>query len=439
MKKALVAVLSLGLMLSAVGCGSSGGQTDGTSSADKKQVTPANAPQVTLRVAWWGGQARHDYTLKLVEMYEKLHPNVNIEAEYAAFDDYWKKLAPQAASNDLPDVLQMDLSYLSQYGGKGQLEDLSAYTGKGTIDVSSVSESIISSGKLDGKLFALSLGSNAMTTIYDAEALKKAGVSAISPTWTLDDFTQIASKMKAQGMIFDHMRWDQFFPYFLRTQGAHLYNPDGASLGYTDDKMFNDYFKRYQDWYTAGYMRSLDKEAQSKGTPEENPVATGEGYMTFAFSNQFIPIQKAAKKPLQLAAVPGPNGTKGLYMKPSMFFSVSKNSKVKEEAAKFISWFTNDVEANKIIKGERGIPISSKIQDALKPLLTPEETQVFDYVAWAAKNSSAIDPADPTGAAEVSKALKDVQDQILYKKMTVEEGAAKFKKDANAILGKNKK
>ncbi|MDF2668432.1 MAG: YesO [Paenibacillus sp.] len=435
MRKALVAAVSIGLILTAVGCGNKKEEAAGGTSAG---TAPA-AQQVNLRVAWWGGQARHDYTLKLIEMYEKLYPNVNIEAEYAGFDDYWKKLAPQAASNDLPDVIQMDMSYLSQYGGKGQLEDLTPYTTKGAIDVSSVNESIVSSGKLDGKLYALSLGSNAMAAIYDNEALKKAGVASISPTWTWDDFTQIAAKMKGQGLIFDHLRWDQFFPYFLRTQGAHLYNADGAQLGYTDDKLFSDYFKRYQDWYNAGYMRSLDKEAQSKGTPEENPVATGEGYMTIAFSNQFIPIQKAAKKPLMLAAVPGPNGTKGLYMKPSMFFSISKNSKNKEEAAKFINWFTNDIEANKIIKAERGIPISTKVQDALKPLLTPEETQVFDYVAWAAKNSSPIDPADPTGAAEVSKALKDAQDQLLYKKMSIEEAAAKFRKDANAVLIKNKK
>ena len=30
---------------------------------------------------------------------------------------------------------------------------------------------------------------------------------------------------------------------------------------------------------------------------------------------------------------------------------------------------TNDVEANKILLGERGVPISPKIQDAIKPLV----------------------------------------------------------------------
>ncbi|GAA3329109.1 hypothetical protein GCM10020331_075810 [Ectobacillus funiculus] len=49
---------------------------------------------------------------------KKEHPNVHIEAEFANWDDYWKKLAPMAAANQLPDVMQMDTAYLSQYGEK---------------------------------------------------------------------------------------------------------------------------------------------------------------------------------------------------------------------------------------------------------------------------------------------------------------------------------
>jgi multiple sugar transport system substrate-binding protein len=126
-------------------------------------------------------------------------------------------------------------------------------------------------------------------------------------------------------------------------------------------------------------------------------------------------------------------------MKPSMYFSITSNSKVKDEAARFVDFFVNDIEANKIIKGERGVPVSSKVKEALKPLLTPEETKVFDYVSWAEKNSSPNDPPDPVGAAEIRTMLKDMAEQVLYKKISAEDAAAKFKKDASAILAKNKK
>jgi multiple sugar transport system substrate-binding protein len=121
-----------------------------------------------------------------------------------------------------------------------------------------------------------------------------------------------------------------------------------------------------------------------------------------------------------------------------MFFSVPKSSKHKEEAAKFIDFFTNNVEANKLIKGDRGVPVSSKVADAIKPELSEEAKKVFEYVEQASQHASEADPPDPLGSAEVMKALKDVSDQILFKKITPEEGAKKFRAQANEILARNK-
>ena len=134
----------------------------------------------------------------------------------------------------------------------------------------------------------------------------------------------------------------------------------------------------------------------------------------------------------------GPNMEKGLFLKPSMFFSVSENSKVKEEAAKFINFFVNDIEANKLILGDRGVPVSSKVKEALKAVSTEAQIQVYDYVAWAETNSSAMDPADPIGSAEVFKSLTSLAEQMNYNKINPEDAAKKFRDEATSILKKNK-
>lgn len=430
-------LLLIPLMVTLFGCSANQPSESGSpktiesGKSDRKQ-------EVKLRIAWWGGQARHDYTLKLIEMYQALNPNVKIDTEYAGFDDYWKKLAPQAAANQLPDIIQMDISYLTQYGSKEQVEDLSVFTQSGAIDVSSAPAKTIDAGRVDGKLYGIPLGVNAMGTTFDDAMLKEAGISNIPADWTWADLEQIAKRMKQQGKVLDHMRFDQFFPYYLRTQNQHYFNTDGTSLGFSDPRYFIDYFTMYLNWYEAGYMRGWDKESLSKLTPEENPIALGDGFMTMAWSNQFAALQEAAKKPLNLIGLPGPNGKLGLYLKPTMLFSVAKSSKQKTEAAKFISWFLNDVEANKLIGGDRGIPISSKVKEALKPALSAEDRKVYDYIVWAEQNSSAMDPADPIGATEVSKLLRDMQEQILFRKISVAEAADKFMVQANAILAKNK-
>ncbi|MDR6882651.1 ABC transporter substrate-binding protein [Bacillus sp. 3255] len=446
MKKVFTLALSLTMMFTAAACSS--GKTDtskpAASSEPGKAAVASAAPSkdpVKLRVAWWGGQARHDYTLKVIEMYEKQNPNVKIEAEYAPFDDYWKKLAPQASANQLPDVIQMDISYLTQYGGKNQLADMTPYTKNGLIDVSSISPNALSGGEVGGKLVAMNLGVNALSTTVDVNTFKSLGIDLPSKDWTWEDYEAIAAKAKAAGKQVGGfaLHHEVFFPYYLRSIDQKMYNAEGTELGFKDDKPLIDYFKRYQKWYDQGSILSLDKESQKKGVAEEDEILLGNSITGNGWSNQFLAVANLVKdRPLELYPLPGRNGSKGLFLKPSMYFSIANSSKQKEEAAKFISFFVNDIEANKLIKGDRGVPVSSKVKEALKPLLTPNEVKIFDYVAWAEQNSSQLDPPNPVGSIEVEKLLKATAEQILYKKTSVEEAAAKFRKDANAVLAKNK-
>lgn len=401
---------------------------------DKESETPK---AVNLRMAWWGGQPRHDYTMKVIEMYKQQNPHVTIEVEYANFDDYWKKLAPQAAANELPDIMQMDLLYFSQYAGKGQLEDLTPFLNN-QIDVSDISENVLNGGKVGDGLYGVNLGVNALGFHYDPAVLKTIGVDAIKQDWNWDDYKALAAKAKDAGLYVDTgMRADVFFSYYLRTVSKKLYNAQGNTLGYEDDKDFVDFFTIPSDLIKQNAAPAPDVKAQIKGV-EDDPMVKGKALGIWQWSNQFVGLQQVANRPLEMAPMVGPGMKEGLFLKPSMFFSVSKNSEAKEEAAKFINFFVNDIEANKLILGDRGVPVAAKVKEALKAVLSPAQVQVFDYVAWAEQNSSLMDPIDPIGSAEVAKVLIGYQEQMDYGKITPEEAAKKFREEANAILSKNK-
>jgi|DewCreStandDraft_1066081.scaffolds.fasta_scaffold00231_18 multiple sugar transport system substrate-binding protein len=446
MKKAMLVLLALIMVLSLAAC--AGNNANTANKPAEKTDTPAvkDEPKaevedkkepVTLRVAWWGGQPRHDYTLEVIKMYEEKNPHVKIEPEYASWDDYWKKLAPQAAANELPDVMQMDLSYLAQYGSKGQLEDLNSYLGT-AINVSDISDSAVSGGMLNGQLFGFNLGVNALQVHYDPVLLKKIGVDALDPNWTWDDYQELGKKAAAAGLYFETgLRPEVFFGYYLRQNGNTLYAADGTQLGYTDDQLFIDFFNMTTNMTKIGASPTPDVSAQVKGA-EDDPMVKGKAVSIFQWSNQYVGVRQVANRPIEMHPLPGPNGKDGLYLKPSMFFSVSKNSKQKEEAAKFIDFFVNDIEANKLIKGDRGVPVSSTVQEALKPLLSEENQKVFDYIAWAGENSSVGDPPDPIGTAEIINLFTTYNEQMKYDKISVADAAKKFREEANAILAKNK-
>lgn len=443
MKETLVLLISVSLLLTATACGANTAVPTTNDTAIKPETGAAGTSKETikLRFAWWGGQSRHDYTFKIIELYQKEHPNVKIEAEYAAFDDYWKRLAPQAAANDLPDIISMDISYLSQFAGRAQLEELTPYIHNQTIDVSKVAANTLNSGQYGGKLYQITAGVNALGSTIDPELVRRAGVAMPSNDWTWDDLEALGKQMKTSGKLLgDYMRYDVYFSYYLRSIDQKLFDPDGATLGYANDKAFIDYYKRYQKMYDAGYFLSLDKLALKKLTPEDDEMVLGNAMASFTWSNQYAAWSAAAKRPTELLPPPGPNSKKGLFLKASMGFAITKNSKQKAEAAKFINFLINDIEANKIMKGERGVPISSKVKEALRPQLNPEELKVFEYVAWAEANSSAADAPNPIGAVEVEKLLKDISEQILYKKISIEDAASRFRAEANVILAKyNKK
>jgi multiple sugar transport system substrate-binding protein len=74
----------------------------------------------------------------------------------------------------------------------------------------------------------------------------------------------------------------------------------------------------------------------------------------------------------------------------------------------------------------------------IKSELSEAETKIFDYVEKASQNVRTMNPIDPLGNAEIMKALDNISEQILFKKMTPEDGVKSFRKQAKRILGKNK-
>ena len=40
------------------------------------------AQDVDLRMSWWGGNGRHQVTLKALEEFHKQNPDINVKAEY---------------------------------------------------------------------------------------------------------------------------------------------------------------------------------------------------------------------------------------------------------------------------------------------------------------------------------------------------------------------
>lgn len=444
MKKKLIGLLlAVALTMSLAGCGaepaqeSTGGSASSSQENTEGEVSRPEEPgeELTLRVSWWGSQARHDLTQQALDLYMAGHPNIKIEAEFTDWSGYWDKLATQAAGGELPDVIQMDYSYLSQYASSRQLADLNAYLDGGTIDRAQISDSIIESGTVDGSCYAVSLGSTAPMVLYDKATVEQAGVTIpIHPT--MQEYYDICQEIYDKtGIPAYYESGMTTIQYNARAMGREIFSDLSAGSSEAAEK----HFEWVEKFAAADFCIPADilseKNPQVVDSMPINDLST---WNVFSFSNAFPSIFNACGGERELGAFMYPvlsdSAAEPMYLKPAMFFAVTENSKHKDEAAKFIDWFVNSEECNRILKGERGVPVNSQVAELVKGLVSDTEKLAYDYVAEVNKVATAVDPPNPAGYSEVEAALTALVEDIRYGNKTGAQAAQEFVPNAKSIL-----
>lgn len=435
-----------------------GGTTGGTTSGETAgQGTAASAgaaaggAQINMNVAWWGSQNRHDRTIKVLESFMQDHPNVKLTWEFAAFNDYWTRLTTQAAGGNMPCLIQQDYQYIGDWVKRGLLMPLDDYVANGTINTENVDEGYLQGGRLgpDNKLYAISLGTNTQSLLLDTELWEQAGVALPEPDWTWKDFetaiTQLHDKLGIYGMS-TSLDDNQVFKLWVKQRGGTLYNEDGTALGYEDDQIYVDFFTMLKGWMDQGVIPTREYEvSQGDVGIEDNIFVRQEAAIGYMHSNQIVAVS-SANGGRELAALPfpkqeGADPEPGNYLKPSQFWSITASCPKEQAdvAAQIIDVFTNDLEANDILAAERGVPISSAVQEHLRPKVEPAQQKAFELLAYVEEHHSELDAPDPPNSRQViDEVYTPLMDQVLYGRMAPEEAAKQFREQANALLAANK-
>lgn len=237
------------------GCGNSGSASSASDSASQAPGTEA-APQsnssettassgsegAALTISWWGNQARNERTQQVLELYSNANEGITFDGQFTEWADYWTKLAVASAGHTLPDIIQMDYSYLEQYVSNGLLVDLTPYIEDGTIDITNVSENALNPGKVGDGIYAISAGVNVPTIVYNKTLLDENGAD--------------------------------YLGYVMRGEGTHLYGDDGKFQASEED--LKKFFDIYETGITEGWMCGPSIYAErTVGTPEQMPLVYG--------------------------------------------------------------------------------------------------------------------------------------------------------------------
>lgn len=424
---ALPAVL-LATALVAAACG--GGDDD--SGGDGK---------ITLRFMWWGSDSRHAYTQELIDLYESKNPDVTIEPEYSGFGDYWDKLATSVAGGNAPDVLQQDAKYVREYADRGALLDLAPFLDK-EIATADFDRSISQIAVLDGKTYAIPTGVNAFSITVNPTVFEAAGVELPNDaSWSWPDFFKTAAditKGSPDGTygVQNIGYVDATLEIFARQHGESIYSQDGK-IAVTKPTLV-EFWTMIKESVAmkAEPPASVSVEVQAGGV-DGSLIGTGKGGMGTWWTNEIPALTKASGADLKLLKFPGESqaAQPGMYLKPAMFWSVGAKTKHPQQAAKFVNFLLNDPEAAKIILSDRGQPINLAMREAIKPDLSPADALSADFLASIQDEIAAPPPLPPMGAGAVNTIIQQINEQVLFDKLTPDKAADEFLAQASAAIG----
>jgi oligogalacturonide transport system substrate-binding protein len=388
----------------------------------------------TLRFSWWGGDSRHEATLKVIELYESKNPGVKVVGEYGGWDGYREKLVTQIAGGTAPDIMQIDQPWLYELSSMGEV--FLTIDASAAIDTSKFDRNFLNSYCLyQNQVKGLPTGLNGETFLVNTALLRRAGVDP-NTEWNWDNLFTEGAKVAALGprnyllAIDPALTRFVFQKYMSQIAGGMI--DDNKNVLFTEQQATSalTLFKRLLD---ERILIPYSDSSLFYQKPEENPewINGNLALMHSWVSNQDrsgggVPGLTVKSLPLM------PNAKdSGILVRPAQILSINKNSKNTAAAAKFVDFFFNDPEAAEILNIQRGIPPTSTARELLaaKNLIAPlveDGTNVAlahmgkPQTVWE-MNSEIVNIMEDSigkmafGQMTPAQAAKDMRDRIIAK------------------------
>lgn len=304
----------------------------------------------TKIVFWylWGGTEG--------EVIEEAIAEYNVQSDKVVVEglsvpDSQKILAAIAAGNG-PDVVDDFNNNIGKMASAGVLEPLDEYVEKTGYDLSGFVAAAVNSCRMDGKLYSLPISVNLMALYYNKALLKEAGFEQAPKT--LEEMYEMAvatTKVNSDGTLdvcgFPDFPFVYYTNNFGTAAGGGWYTPEGQPASADDEgnKLALELARRYREQF--GLDNVLRFQAAGKYFDPTDPFVIGK--QTFRVDGPWLGrnVREVLMSDLDYGVtyIPYPQAKpelegRGLVSSSTMF--IASNSKNKDAAWDFISWFSSE-------------------------------------------------------------------------------------------------
>ena len=392
-------------------------------------VVTTHEEAVNISFSWWGNDARNEYTMQAIEIFEELNPDINVICNYSEWSGYQVRNNVQMVSNTEADVMQINFAWIEQYSPKGtgyyDINKLSDY-----IDLSCFTENDLSFGMKNGYLNAIPIALNTQTvyvnkTIYDQYGLD------IPTTW--DEIFEAAEVMNGENypMTANVKAMLFYLISYTEQQSGHEFITKDGKLGFdTDDlKVMLEFYKQLVDKKVAPQTEYYERLNLDSGN-----YAGTVAWLSDASS--YLGGAEEAGYEVVIADYTKSESaeTLGWYSKPATMYAISANTEYPEQSARLLDFLLNSKEMAELQGVEKGIPLSSAARGYL------EESGLLkglQYEAFLKMNENAEKLKDISPYHENTDILDLIQQScnvVLFGKSDSDDEAILLKENLESVL-----
>jgi oligogalacturonide transport system substrate-binding protein len=403
------------------------------------------APRV-LRFAWWGGAARHGATLKAIALFERRHPGLKIKAEYMGFNGYLERLTTQIAGGSEPDVMQINWAWLAMFSKRGTgFTDLNPY--RHLLSVDQFSAEDLRMGLVAGKLNAMPVSYTARVLLWNAAAFERAGL-ALPRTW--DELFAAGPAFKARlgdktypldGELYDMILLSQ--AWVQQRHGTPFIDPQTTRVAMTPETAL-DWVRTYRRLVDEHVATPLPLRASLGGA--EKPTEQQPDWVQGRWAGNYtwdsvIGLRGSTLDPAQRLALgdfpslPGARES-GIFGRPTVMYTVGRNCKQPELAARFVDFMLSDTEAAALLGRTRGAPASASALATLRAAngLPPLELKAHELIQSLKQAGRIPLPAPLFEHARIHKFMREVFETVAYRKTSDADAARRLVVEGQALL-----
>jgi multiple sugar transport system substrate-binding protein len=414
------AATTMGLTGCAPGSSDSGGGGGDAGTAD-------------LTFAWWGNDVRNKNTSAAIDAYTKANSGVKISPQPGEWASYWDKLATQVAGGTAPDIIQMDMAYIAEYGNRQALLDLSK------VDTSKFIEGTVDSGKINDTLYGINAGINCLVVLANPKLFDKAGMEVPDDkTWTWDSLIETSAEVASKAKVtfgFQSMVSANLFQAWIRQQGKQLFTPDALGFDAADVQAWFDYLVKAQKAGAIGSPSQINEEFAK--SLDQSAIVVGTGALALSNSNQLEAITAAAGTEITMLRYPtiaGDANQRNAWYKASMLWSASAKTKNPDAVIAFIDWLVNTPDAANINLAERGMPANAEIQEGITSKLSKEQQTVQKFLADIKPELAETPIAPPPGGGKADEVMQRFASEVLFGRQSSAEAAQGYVDEMNSNL-----